>query len=566
MDELNNPTGPTSHPTPLKVVIGDFEFPQSTLSEFTLDESINENMVVRQAVGVITPQEGDRWDYRKPAHVEIYGDRRLNGLCTKATLDDDQSVTLELSGIHWIMEHSKITSLGTFGMSDLENLFWFQRIITPDIDVEVEGLTLDQSLRPFMYAVPLNGLTAPEHNDAILINDAAILSGPDDLIQPLLERLDKIHLPDYWEPQNPKIFGVVQAHDPIEAEALSIDRASRTLDLLNFACKFGTSHFVTRRQAALLPWEASAATAPISLHPCILVREFQSVKGWVRDLPGIEAIATADLSECLPKIRFIADQLSDAHNLGSGRSRQNPDILNERQQKLFGGIQRALRWLTISSHEHDLVDQFIASWTALESVLDAADYPGFFDRSRSSLRDALKKSLSQIEMPLPSDPLLAITTDMIEARLLQRQWPLRRKLSMFAAAFGIELKPSDDSTIGRLYSRRSSVFHSGQQPKNLAKNDVEYVQELVQRLVSAASIGAYQDIEPGDHTFQFGDIGPEGGAAPLFMDGEQVSYRWDFYYDQHGEQVSEFSIDGTIHRPRDITKKETLNLESPENL
>ena len=169
MDELNNPTGPTSHPTPLKVVIGDFEFPQSTLSEFTLDESINENMVVRQAVGVITPQEGDRWDYRKPAHVEIYGDRRLNGLCTKATLDDDQSVTLELSGIHWIMEHSKITSIG-----NLRNVRFGEPFLVSTNNHtrhRRRSRRIDARPIPPTYAVPLNGLTAPEHNDAILIND-----------------------------------------------------------------------------------------------------------------------------------------------------------------------------------------------------------------------------------------------------------------------------------------------------------------------------------------------------------------------------------------------------------
>ena len=558
MSEATSLGGDQDQLSPFTVQIGDFQIPQSALGKISLTESLDGNMVITRATITMTPPEGASWDYRKKAQVDIYGVRKLTGICTKATVDDDESITLELAGIDWMMDHSLITSFGTFGMSDLENLYWFQRIITPEIDVEVEGLTPDPSLRPFMYAVPVKGLIASGTEDSVRINDSGIASGDwDDLFRPLLDQLTEIHLPDYWGPDNPKIFGVVLAHDLIEAEALSIDRANRTLDLISFACRCGISHFTTRRETTPMPWDASAATAPISLHPCILVREYQSLKGWIRDLPGIEAIAQADLTDCRQKIELMAQRLSAAHKFGEIQNQQVQSTLSDRQQKLFAGVQRALRWLTISANEQDLIDQFIASWTALESVLDAAEYPRFFGGSRSPLRDSLRLSISQAVMPPTNNPLLSITSDMIGTRLLRGQWPLIRRLSMFASAFGIELNPIDIPTVGKLYGIRSSALHTGKNPNNLSKTEVEYVQALVQRLVLAASVGAYKDIEPQHHTFQIGQLGPEGGAAPIFMDGKQVPYQWNFYYDKHGHQVSEITVEGTIHDAKQMSKKDT---------
>ena len=71
---------------------------------------------------------------------------------------------------------------------------------------------------------------------------------------------------------------------------------------------------------------------------------------------------------------------------------------------------------------------------------------------------------------------------------------------------------------------------------------------LVERLVSAASVYGYEDIEEQNHyQLQFGEIGPERGGAPLSLDGRDVPYVFRVVKDQEGRLVQEFVIEGKIY-------------------
>ena len=537
---------PGSQLMPYRVELGDFTFPNEALGQMTLDESLDGNIVVKRATIRISPPAGATWDYHQQARVFIDDTLRLTGVCTRATPNQDGSITLEMAGVDWIMQQSQITSLGTFGMSPREISYWFLRIITPELTVEVEGLDLDQSLRPFMYAIPVKGLSSSGTGASLAINDSGIASHDwDQTFQPLLDNLEAAQDREYWQAETPKIFGIVFARDLMEAEAISLKRANTTLDIINFACSNGISHFATRYEEIPLAWDAQVAPA-VSLYPCIIIREVQSVKGWVRELPGIQDMSRADLPECIPAIKLIAEKLSEVHNYGGAHDQKDETTLTRRQQKLLGGIQRALRWLTISSVEPDLADQFLAIWTALEAVLNSAEYPRVFSGPRAELRENVKKQLGEIPIPHTDNPLLAITADMLNRRVLQGDRSLLSKLQIFASSFGIQLNEDDVPTARRLYKVRSSALHSGTTTDNLTNNDVRYLQNLVRRLIMATTIGGYQDLESQVPKIQFGEVGPQGGAAPLFVDGQQVPYELTLQQSEDGQWIGEVITQGRL--------------------
>ena len=257
-------------------------------------------------------------------------------------------------------------------------------------------------------------------------------------------------------------------------------------------------------------------------------------------------MSRADLPECIPAIKLIAEKLSEVHNYGGAHDQKDETALTRRQQKLLGGIQRALRWLTISSVEPDLADQFLAIWTALEAVLNSAEYPRVFSGPRAELRENVKKRLGEIPIPHTDNPLLAITADMLNSRILQGDRSLLSKLQIFASSFGIQLNEDDVPTARRLYKVRSSALHSGTTTDNLTNNDVRYLQNLVRRLIMATTIGGYQDLESQVPKIQFGEVGPQGGAAPLFVDGQQVPYELTLQQSEDGQWIGEVITQGRL--------------------
>ena len=164
-------------------------------------------------------------------------------------------------------------------------------------------------------------------------------------------------------------------------------------------------------------------------------------------------------------------------------------------------------------------DRFTATWIALEAILNAITYPGVFEGKRVTLRD----------------------------------WSLRRKLPIFAESLGIQLESDDKRLIGKLSEARNTIFHEGDDSPDVSREQVDQLQYLVERLTVAVSIGGYEDLEDGTHKFHIGEIGPEGGGAPISIDGkEDVPYEYRATRDKQGHWVEEWITEGNIYSNKNI--------------
>ena len=161
-------------------------------------------------------------------------------------------------------------------------------------------------------------------------------------------------------------------------------------------------------------------------------------------------------------------------------------------------------------------------------------------------------SLRRIEFPKATNDLLSITTEMIENRMLDGRWPTRRKLAIFARAFGIDLQPNYTAIVREMAETLGNVFHAGDDEPTLSSAQLRQLRYLVERLVVAASIGAYQDLEDCHHDIQFGEIGPGGGFAPMFVDGKEVRYDIHVARDEYGELRGEWLAEGKIYTDKDL--------------
>ena len=374
----------------------------------------------------------------------------------------------------------------------------------------------------------------------------------DNTFAPLLKQLDSTKSHEAWKDSNPKVWGVVSAQNMLEAERVAFTRARLTIDLINFALNTGMSHFETRYETEPLPWDGEDGLTPVSFHPWIVMREVKTGKGWARQLPASSLVSENKLDDCIERIQFFVSRFLDVHQAGSVHAQLSQMNLTKRERRLFSGIQRSLRWLNLASGEEDLNDQFVALWTALESILNSAQYPGVFDGDRANIRDKLRSSIKNLALPARSDDLLAITSTMLDNRILRGDWPTVTKLFMFARAFGINLQPDDLVVVRNLAAVRGAVFHAGDDDPNLSKSKLRQLKYLIERLVVATSIGGYEDLESRRHHVHFGQIGPEGGPAPMFIDGREVTY--DFYLtaSEDGPQRGEWVAEGKIHLDKDL--------------
>ena len=101
-------------------------------------------------------------------------------------------------------------------MLNLENLHWLTKLTDPDIETSISGLEINTTARPFMYAIPLRGLS---HIQKLLFlnSDTFISSGNnDDTFKPILEGAESVKGVDAWNEENPRIFGIVLAEDFIK--------------------------------------------------------------------------------------------------------------------------------------------------------------------------------------------------------------------------------------------------------------------------------------------------------------------------------------------------------------
>jgi len=277
--------------------------------------------------------------------------------------------------------------------------------------------------------------------------------------------------------------------------------------------------------------------------------EVQARKGWIRSFPLVDSPSLADLGKGSARIALFTKRFLSASQVGDIRDQNGRRELTDRERKLAAGVQRALKWYGISAREQTTGDQFIAIWVALESILDSINYPGVFAGNRATVRDSLVQTIDRVDMSSPEadDDLLTLTRDMFKGRLLQDVWPVRKKLEIFARSFGIHLLPTDTKLVSHLSSVRGKILHSGRDDTIITGGQLRELQHLVERLVIASAEGAYKDVEDSErYQLRFGDVGPQGGFAPVSLDGRHASYRWSVFRDPKLGERWEFAIEGKI--------------------
>ncbi len=546
---------PTDEPTPERAVdLSELCFSADCFSgeavkELSFAERLEGNHIVKSSSAVVVPPAEVRWDYHTEAVLRGPKGLSQRGVCVRAARRDDGSMEFLIEGAIWELDRASVKNIEIFGMSNAEIAYWFPQLTGLVRGVEIPGLTVDTELRPFMYAVPLRGLTAKGDRKFFFIRDFGITSGDaDDVFNPLLANSNIGKAESVWQPDVPKAWGVVFARDLIEAEGLALGRAQFTADLISFSLRTGMSHFDTRYESELLEWDVHLGRSRVILQPWILMLDQKNTKGWIRTLPLIDQDTTVDLDDVYDRISFFAEHFLDASEAGDFVDQTERRSLTDRERKLSAGIQRSLRWLGIASNEESVSDQFIATWISLESVLNAIVYPGVFDGDRETVGDTIREAITELRLPKQATQPLMISEGMISGRVLQNQWPPRTKLELFAKAWGVDLKPGDSELVRDLGRLRNEVFHDGRNDPSVSSQQLRQLQYLVERLVSAASVYGYEDIEEQNrYQLQFGEIGPEGGGAPLSLDGRDIPYVFRIVKDQEGRLVQEFVIEGKIY-------------------
>ena len=532
-----------------RLCFGNDCFSSEAIQSLKFSERLEGNHIVKSSSATVVLPEEMRWSYH--AETDLLGPQDLNhrGICVKAEWQEDGSMSFSFEGALWEFERSSVKNIEIFGMSNLEVAYWFPQLTGLVRGVEVPGLSLDEEFRPFLYAVPLQGLSAAGTKKFFYFRDFGVTSGDkDDVFQPLLNNSNIGKTESVWGSDVPKAWGVVFARDLIEAEALALSRARFTADLISFGLGSGISHFETRYDSEPLEWDVDIGRSKISLEPWVMLLDQKNKKGWIRTIPLVEVDSTIDLEDGYERIAFFAERFLDASEAGDFIDQANKRISSGRERRMSAGIQRSLRWLSIASNEESVGDQFIAAWISLESILNAIEYPEVFGGDRESVGDALKEAISALGLPRQVSHSLSISEEMVEGRALQNQWPLRTKLALFAKACGIRLK-SDDSALVRDLSRiRNEIFHAGRSDFPVSKEQLIRLRYLVERLVVATSVYGYEDIEERfRHELQFGEIGPEGGGAPLSLNGRDVPYTFRIMQDEAGIHTEELVIEGKIY-------------------
>ena len=532
-----------------KICFGNDCFTSDAIKDIQATKHIEGNQIVASASAIVAPPVEARWDYHSEAVLTGPEGLMHGGLCATAERRQDGTIEFSFQGPIWEMDRATVRHFEPLGLSAVEIAYWFPLLTGLVRGAEVPGLTLDKELRPFLYAVPLAGLAANGKEKSLFVRDFGVASGVlDDTLGPILAAsgIGKTEL--VWQPSVPKAWGVVFARDFVEAESLAYSRAQFTADLINIALRAGISHFDTRYDSKLLNWDVDLGKSTVALHPWILLLEQKNAKGWIRTIPLLERDWEADLDDGYSRISFFVKQFLEVSEEGDFMDQTGQRTLTDRERKLSVGIQRSLRWLRIASGEEGVGDQFMAIWISLESILNCLDYPGVFKGNRKCARDSIEQGLKMMGLPTQEDESLEISEEFVRRRVFQGEWPLRTKLAMFAQSCGIQLRPGDSELVRDLARLRGDVFHTGRNDPPVNDGQLRQLQYLIERLVVAASVCGYEDLEEETrHLLQFGEIGPKGGAAPLFLDGQRVPYTLRFINDEKGQPAMEFIIEGKVY-------------------
>ena len=544
--------GPWPGPIERPVVLGEVHFSKlrlPKLAELKVKKHRQRSLWYRTASAIIAPDvaKKERWDYSAEVAITERGQGLLHGICVEGKRLADGSVELKFHDDSRELEH-RLLNVGLFGMTNKEKMFWIPQFAGLP-EPHVPGFTPDKQLRPFIYGVPIEGLNLGGQKKIVYVNDLGVVAGEaDTTIYPIVEQLRLQDQVPLWKRETPKAFGVVMAFTLLEAEQLALQRASLTIDLINFTSRAGVSHWEDRRHSEVLEWDQETAGVDVRLSNWILIREVQTVKGWIR-VPTANAVdASIGLDTIYDRLVAFLDRFQTVTTLGDIASQTGRRPLSKTEKTLIDGIQRALHWYGIASREKDRLDKFLAIWITLEAILDCISYPGVFDGGRQEVKAFLNDSIENAPYPKGVDPILSVSSDVLKGRLLTSDWPLPHKLELFARSFGISLQEGDTALVRELGRLRGQVLHCGKHETVIPETQLREMEYLTERLIIAASVCAYMKLEEEQkHTLHLLPIGPEGGAAPLLLDGRRVAYELHVKQTEAGEQQMEWIIDGFVY-------------------
>lgn len=544
--------GPWPGPVERPVAVGEINFDKRHISNFTelkIKKHRSSNHWYRTVSAVIAPStvQKERWDYRAEVAIKEHNHGLLSGICLSGKRLPGSSLEINFHDGSFELENSLLNAY-LFGMTNKEQMFWIPQFVGFP-EPHVSKFVPEKKQRPFIYGVPLEGLTLEGQKKIVHVNDLGVVAGEaDTTIYPIIEKLKLQDQTPMWKKETPKAFGVVMACTLLEAERLALQRASLTVDLINFTLRAGLSHWEDCRRSEILEWDQEVVGADVRLSNWIMIREVQTVKGWVR-IPASNSIdRPISLDTVYDRLILFLDRFKNVTTFGDILSQTGRRKLSKTEKVLIDGIQRALHWYGLASREKNRLDRFLAIWITLEAILDCISYPGVFDGERHRVKTFLNGNIENAPYPKSDDPILNFSADVLKGRLLSSDWPLPRRLTLFARSLNISLQEGDTALVRRMGNLRAKVLHSGKHEIVIPESQLRGMEYLTERLIIAASTCAYKKLEDKQkHTLHLLPIGPGGGAAPLLLDGRHVAYELHMEKTVNGDQRMEWVIDGLIY-------------------
>lgn len=538
-----------------RICFGEQWMPEAALQLVEISEQIEGRHIRKTISATVQPDilGAFRWDYTSEVKIFQNDELIFTCSCVRGQFLEDGSLRLDFEGPLRDLERRIVQNLVFFGMTGKEHMHFLPRLAGLKVG-EIQGFVPNSDFRPFLFEVPIKGLKAEGLVKSLQINDLGVTSGEaDTMFYPLIQELGLDDKEPLWKPEVPKAFGVVIATDLVEAEILAWKRAEFTAESINFSLKAGVSHLDNRLNRDSIEWNADIANSRVQLAPWILVREVNAIKGWVREVPWLEPATVLDLSDIHGRLEKFIDCLSKASMVGDTLDQSGKRDVSKRERRLIIGIQRALHWYAVASTEGHSIDRFLSLWIALEAILGSIAYPGVFAGKRAAIKRSITKQLRQIDYSTDCDSMFSLSSNLFENRVNRDEWPLPRRLEMFAQSLGIALDLADQNLVRELGRARGNTVHSGDVDFPVPEHQLRSLKYLVERLVIASGVCAYADLEDETiTTLKFGTIPPEGGGAPIAVDGKEVSYVAHGFRDESGGLQLEYLIEGKVYREANI--------------
>ena len=504
----------------------------------------------RRAESTLQPDLAKRWSYHYTLEIYRAGRCLDRGRCVDATWLDSNRLRIQWRDFSWDFDHLMLRRCVTLNIKGAEQAYWLVRLMHSGKNPNVLGYRPDSTMRPFRYAVPLSGLSNEDTGRLIGHTDFGITSSDHNdptnkLIQQLTKDVDK----DSWAADVPKVYGVVVARSPIEAEAHALRRARFAADLLTFALQTGASHFDTVHETQRLNWSARDSIATVSTRPWLLLVEAATLKGWVRSVPLTFVDKNARLKEAKERVRIFLQNFRRVAEFGDAGGQLQDKPPSARENRIAKAVQTAVHWLAEASRMSHDGYRLLPVWTALEAVLGAIEYPPVFDRRRAHLKNRLLATINGLEDSGATTEEVEELKDLLKARLLNNAWPVRTQLELFAKAFGIRLHGGDAEVVKRLSRVRNKAVHTGDTDQGDLGCEIRQLKYLVERLIMAASVCAVRATAGGGmHKVRIVGVEPgAAGAATIYIDGRQVPYVLSGRTGPSGSHTMTLISDGLIY-------------------